>query len=536
MYGKKKRKSGMNKKVLIGIGIAVVIIALLVGIYVIYVYKPAIPAKEQLIERFSEFNTQYQEKKAQDYDVTEAEEFARKAKQAFDRKDYGAANKFLDDAFEALEKAVVPIVPVPKEVYAEMCKEEVVDSRFPEMSRDEFQDIIITKKDHVHLLVDEYEQHFISQKQQILDHWDDYFAGAPPELRGEYEDFVNNEIKPSFRDFAEDLEKDGDIDTLYDDYNNIRNVLIDDIYRIQRIRRYAKPEYDEMLQKYKPESYQPMLFIAVFLRPIATSDLSSLIKEVDFLSSVGVDAIRVNIFSEMLSNPETKAKLDAVISRIKENGKEVKLKTSGKQSWLDNPVSFEVYTEGVKSDIDKVMEMYHPDYISLSPEPYGFATRMIINGKNVPVNDWINAISELSAEAKRIDPEVKTEAVTVGTRGKQVELFDTLVCGDLPDLDIVAIQPYMLSGLKAAEGRFPIKCATDKEIIIGETWDMRLGYYYDELADEYIRISVYYAQTHNLSAYTLFFTGNLHDENYNPTPAFYAYKSVIEEVKSQSGD
>lgn len=526
----------MNKKILIGIGILAAVIALLVGIYFIYVYKPAVPIEEQLKAKYSEFKTLCNEKKAQGYEVTEAEEIVRKAKQAFDRKDYKMANKFLDNAFEALGRAKIPIAPVPKEVYAKMCKEQAVDSRFPEISRDEFQDTIVTKKDLVYSLVDEYEQRIISQKQQILYQWDEYFTGAPSELRGEYEDFVNNEIIPSFGDFAEDLEKNNDIDTLYNDYNNIRNTLIDDIYRIQRIRRYAKPKYDEMLQKYKPESYRPMLFIAVFSKPIATSDLSSLLKEVDFLSRIGVDAIRVNIFSEILSNPESKTKLDAVISRIRENGKEVKLKTNGKQSWLYNPVSFEVYTEGVKSDIDKVMSLYHPDYISLSPEPYGFATRMIIDGERVPVNDWINAISELSAEAKRIDPEVKTEAVTVGCRGKQVELFDTLVCGDLPDLDIVAIQPYMISGLKAAEGRFPLKCATNKEIIIGETWDMRLGYYYDEFADEYIRISVYYAQTHNLSAYTLFFTRNLHDESYNPTPAFYAYKSVIEEVKSQSVD
>ena len=101
----------MNKKVLIGIGIAVVIIALLVGIYVIYVYKPVIPVKEQLIERFTEFKIQYDEKKAQGYDVTEAEEFARKAKQAFNNRDYRAANAFLDDAFKALEKAVPTVTP-----------------------------------------------------------------------------------------------------------------------------------------------------------------------------------------------------------------------------------------------------------------------------------------------------------------------------------------------------------------------------------------------------------------------------------------
>jgi cell fate (sporulation/competence/biofilm development) regulator YlbF (YheA/YmcA/DUF963 family) len=102
----------MSKKILIGIGIFVVIIALLVGIYFIQVYKPAIQEKKQLIERFSEFESQYQEKKAQGYDVSEAGEFARKAKRAFDKKDYKMANGFLNNALEALEKAVkIPAIP-----------------------------------------------------------------------------------------------------------------------------------------------------------------------------------------------------------------------------------------------------------------------------------------------------------------------------------------------------------------------------------------------------------------------------------------
>lgn len=110
----------MNKKILIGIG-TLVIIALLVGIYFIQVYKPAIQEKKQLIERFSEFESQYQEKKAQGYDASAAEVFARKAKRAFDSKDYKMANGFLNNAFEALEKAEkIPPLPLEALEKAEM--------------------------------------------------------------------------------------------------------------------------------------------------------------------------------------------------------------------------------------------------------------------------------------------------------------------------------------------------------------------------------------------------------------------------------
>jgi len=101
----------MNKKILITIGILVVIIALL-GVYIVYFYNPTM-TKEKLLQRFSDFKIQYQEKKAQGYDVTLAEEFARKAKQAFDRKDYKMASKLLDEAFKALEMAKIPTVKPP---------------------------------------------------------------------------------------------------------------------------------------------------------------------------------------------------------------------------------------------------------------------------------------------------------------------------------------------------------------------------------------------------------------------------------------
>ena len=125
----------MNKKLIIGIGISAVIIAILVGIYIIHVYKPPVPIDEQLSERFSEFKTQYDEKKAEGYDVTEAEGLARKAKQAFDRKDYRVADKFLGEAFEALEKAEIPEVSPTPEVTPTPIPDKIVEEAKEKLSR-----------------------------------------------------------------------------------------------------------------------------------------------------------------------------------------------------------------------------------------------------------------------------------------------------------------------------------------------------------------------------------------------------------------
>lgn len=94
----------MNKKLFIVVVILIIAIILIGGC----IRRPTTPTKEQLNEKFSEFNIQLEEKKAQGYNVTEAEEFEKKARQSFDKKDYKLANKLLDAAFEALERAEKP--------------------------------------------------------------------------------------------------------------------------------------------------------------------------------------------------------------------------------------------------------------------------------------------------------------------------------------------------------------------------------------------------------------------------------------------
>ena len=99
----------MNKKILMGIGILLIIL-LLLAVFVILIYKPFI-TKNVVEQRFSEFEAQSAEKKALGYDVTKAEAFARQARLVYDSGKYNKANKWLNMAFEALEKAEISITP-----------------------------------------------------------------------------------------------------------------------------------------------------------------------------------------------------------------------------------------------------------------------------------------------------------------------------------------------------------------------------------------------------------------------------------------
>jgi len=102
----------MERKIWIGIGVLVVV--LLILSFFIFLYRPA-PTREQLLKKFEEFERKSQEMKEMGYNFTEAEGFAKRAWQAFNRKDYIQAEEFLRKAFESLEKAR-KILVIPEEV------------------------------------------------------------------------------------------------------------------------------------------------------------------------------------------------------------------------------------------------------------------------------------------------------------------------------------------------------------------------------------------------------------------------------------
>ena len=96
----------MERKIWIGIGVLAVV--LLILSFFIFLYRPA-PTREQLLKKFEEFEGKSQEMKEMGYNVTEAEELARIAREFFNKKDYRRAEEILNKAFDALEKAKVYI-------------------------------------------------------------------------------------------------------------------------------------------------------------------------------------------------------------------------------------------------------------------------------------------------------------------------------------------------------------------------------------------------------------------------------------------
>lgn len=76
--------------------------------------KPPGVTEAKLKAKFTEFQELFKEKQLQGYNLTEAEDLEKKAKQAYDEGDYEGANKLIDKAIFLIEKAEIPL-KVPSE-------------------------------------------------------------------------------------------------------------------------------------------------------------------------------------------------------------------------------------------------------------------------------------------------------------------------------------------------------------------------------------------------------------------------------------
>ncbi|MFQ6054373.1 MAG: alpha-amylase family glycosyl hydrolase [Methanosarcinales archaeon] len=72
--------------------------------------EPAGPTNESVEQRLSELQNQSVEKQSQGYDLSEVEYYGKKASQSYDKGDYETADKFLNEAFNALESAKISTV------------------------------------------------------------------------------------------------------------------------------------------------------------------------------------------------------------------------------------------------------------------------------------------------------------------------------------------------------------------------------------------------------------------------------------------
>jgi hypothetical protein len=321
------------------------------------------------------------------------------------------------------------------------------------------------------------------------------------------------------------------------------------ISHLEKIRNYIMPrlrmqyengvkdeewKYDEFIAKYKPNECRQMKFsvtanTASYWGP-AWEPVEEIIEEIDLLGELPVDSIRVDLMFDVWQQNE--AVVDAIVKEIRGNGKDVWINFVGGETWRENPYSWsafqEVYLENLKSAVSR----YQPDYVGVANEGPDFLATMVT--EQVSEEEWVRFAEECAEVVKSIKPDCFVLVNTI-PHSEGDKFFELLMSRD-NKIDAIGIDPYSLKELEE-RGEYALTHWTnkDKEIWITETWCTWDGSYPNHLCDKYIPASVYYAQTRGFHAYNLFDAHNLHTNDFKiingsyKTPAFYAYKNVIEE-------
>lgn len=118
----------MTKKNLIILLIAIMAIAAIVLVSYMQKQPKEGITEQQLLQKFQLLKTQYEQAKAQGYDISDVEKIGRQAKQAFDNGDYKKASELLDKASVALEKITTPAIPSAPEVKVETICTDGIDN------------------------------------------------------------------------------------------------------------------------------------------------------------------------------------------------------------------------------------------------------------------------------------------------------------------------------------------------------------------------------------------------------------------------
>lgn len=313
---------------------------------------------------------------------------------------------------------------------------------------------------------------------------------------------------------------------------------------------------DEKLIEWKPAEYKPMDFGVyhvyasdnIFVRSNADFD----IKMLDSIEEVNPDTVLLYIRPGAYYSQ--KERYDLFIDRIRKDGKKLFIGAR----FDDIKMNFGSYSEALNDYTKNIIAAIKPDYFGIVIEPKTMESMYNFEASD---EDWKGLVERISELSKQLSPNTKTAAA-----GHKEELNFLRIVSDIKDLDIVGFNIYGMEGIypeySGSLGKGDVvgdavdfANSKGKETWMVETWTsamindqqraMSIKEFMKPIDAKWIRLMVYYAQKHNMSAIVPFYTGKFiyygSDQNElvsalnskQRTPAFESYKSVIEEIRNK---
>ncbi|MCG2724012.1 hypothetical protein L6303_04670, partial [archaeon] len=313
---------------------------------------------------------------------------------------------------------------------------------------------------------------------------------------------------------------------------------------------------DQKLVEWKPVEYKAMDFDVyhvyasdnMFVK--TNSDIDA--KMLDAILEVDPDTVLLYIRpKEYFSQKE---RYDKLINKIRDSGKKLFIGAR----FDDIEMNFNSYDKALSDYTKNIIALIKPDYYGIVIEPETMEIKYNFDASDA---DWKGLVGRIAGLSKQLSPNTKTAVA-----GHKEELSFLRIVSDIKDLDIVGFDIYGMEGIYSEYSGYlgkgdVVGSAIDyanskgKETWILETWTsamitsqqtaISVKEFMKPIDAKWLRLMIYYAQMHNMKAIAPFYTGKFvyygSDQNEfvsalnnkQRTPAFYAYKSVIEEIRNK---
>lgn len=315
---------------------------------------------------------------------------------------------------------------------------------------------------------------------------------------------------------------------------------------------------DQKLVEWKSGEYKPMkfnghlLFASEEMIDITNSEVDA--QFLELMKELDTDTISLFIYPDMFE--KNKARYENMINKIRAAKK--KLYIAYMVGGGSKFVKFSNFEEYRKTELDftkMFIENYHPDYYVVIDEPTTMERR---TGLNVSDEGWGVLVLETVNLIKSIDP----ERTTVAT-GHSQELGFLKALTAIKNLDMIGLNIWGIDQIdettkigKNIKDTVIYAKTKGKGVVFEQTWvllhdapeakKLSVLAVMKEPDAKYIKVLTYYANQNNVDIYSPFYIGKFVEFNVDPvkfksaldsgqrTPAFYSYKSVIDEVRNNA--
>lgn len=319
---------------------------------------------------------------------------------------------------------------------------------------------------------------------------------------------------------------------------------------------------DKKLVEWKPAKYNPMKFNGHLLfaseETIDVTGKSADAKSIDakfleMFNELNTDTVSLFIYPDMFN--KYRQRYDDMINRIRSSGKQlyVSYMVGGGYNFTKFS-SFKEYKDTELNFTKMFIEKYHPDYYVAVDEITTMEKR---TGLNVSDEEWGGLVQETVSLVKNISTETKTVAT-----GHSQELgFLKTLAANVKNLDMIGLNIWGIDQIdettpigKNIKDTIAYIQSKNKGVVFEQTWSLlqdapeaKKIATYDFMKEpdaKYIKVLAYYANRNKVDIYSPFYIGKFIDYSIDPvkfkkafdskqrTPAFEAYKSVIEEFRN----